>query len=250
MTICYKMIYYKAWRESQARFLLSACTIAGLCAAFVLFYREGAPLAERSHTYIEYIWRIVYKGYLRQLFVLLALLLGLGGLMRERDYDTAKFTLALPVSRFRFVSVRAALGLLEVAVLSFLPALVICSFSRLIGEVYPWPQALQFGVLWTVGGAFLFTIGFFASILFTGEYTAAVAAVIIMIGYSVLADLPFLEGYAVDIHDVMSGVGMPYFRLDIYQLTGPLPWRALSVFVLFACSFIALAGRITQRQDF
>ncbi len=99
------MLWYKAWRESQVRFLLSAVTIAGLCIAFVVFHREGSAISERPLTYLEYVWRIVYKGYLRELFVLLTLLLGIGGLLRERDYGTASFTLALPVSRLRLVSV-------------------------------------------------------------------------------------------------------------------------------------------------
>ncbi len=244
------MVWYKAWRESQARFLLSACTIAGLCVAFVFFHREGAHVADNSKTYIEYIWRIVYKGYLRQLFVILALLLGVGGLRRERDYGTAGFTLALPVSRLRLVSVRAAMGLLEVAVLAFLPALVIPALSPFVGQVYPWSQALQFSLLWTAGGAFLFAIGFLASILFGGEYTAPVIAIVAMLGYSMLADLPSLERYIIDVHDLMSGNGMYYFQPGAYVLIGPLPWIALSAIVIVVCSSIVLAGRITQQQDF
>ncbi len=244
------MIWYKAWRESESRFLLSACTIAGLCFAFVVFHEEGANIADRSQTYAEYIWRIVYKGYLRELFVLLALLLGVGGLMRERDFGTATFTLALPVSRWRLVCVRATVGLTEVAMLSLLPALIIPALSPLMGEVYPFSEAVQFSLLWTLGGAFLFTIGFLASIFFSGEYTASVVAVIGMLGYSIMADLPFVDRYANDVHDVMSGVGMTFFRSDIYRLVGPMPWTTLSVLLLVVCISIVIAGRITQRQDF
>lgn len=218
------MVWYKAWRESEARFVLSACSIAGLCVCFIMFHIEGASIADRSRTYVEYIWRIVYKGYLRELFVLLTLLLGVGGLRRERDYGTAGFTLALPVSRLYLVSVRAATGLFEVAVLSFLPAIVIPSLSSFVGQVYPWSQALQFGLLWAVGGSFLFVIGFLSSIFFAGEYTAPVVAVIAMLGYSMVSDLPFLERYNIDVHDLMSGTGMPYFQPSVYLLIGPLPW--------------------------
>jgi ABC-2 type transport system permease protein len=244
------MLWYKTWRESEARFLLSACTIACLCVGFVLFHRQGANVADRSKTYIEYIWRIVYKGYLRELFVLLALLLGVGGLRRERDHGTAGFTLTLPLSRFRLISSRAVVGLLEVALLSLLPVLVIPALSSFVGQVYPWSQALRFSLLWMVGGAFLFAMGFLASILFAGEYTAAVVAVIVMLCYSVVADLPFLEHYVIDVHDLMSGAGMYYFQPGIYLLVGPLPWMALSEIVLVVCGSVALAGRITQKQDF
>ena len=244
------MLWYKAWRESEARFLLSAGAIAGLCVAFVFFHHEGAPTADRSQTYIEYVWRIVYKGFLRELFVLLALLLGVGGLRRERDYGTASFTLALPVSRWRLVSVRAAVGLGEVALLSLLPALIVPALSPVVGEFYPWSQAWQFSLLWAVGGMLIFMMGFLASVLFTGESTAPVVAFLILLVYSVLADQPFLERYLLDIHDLMSGTGMPYFRPDRYLLTGPLPWTAFALVLLLVSSLVALAGRMTEQQDF
>jgi len=245
------MLWYKAWRESQARFLLSALAIAGLCAAFVVFHREGMLSVEDGHlTYIGYIWRITYKTYLRELFAILVLLLGVGGLLRERAYGTAGFTLALPVSRLRLIWARAGVGFLEVAALSFLPALVIPALSPLVHQSYPWTQALQFGALWTVGGALIFTMGFLASVIFASEYSAPVAALLILLLYSAIADLPFLERYPVDIHDIMSGVGMRYFQPNTSLLTGPLPWTALAVISLIACGLIALAGRITQQQDF
>lgn len=244
------MLWYKAWRESQTRFLLSAVTIAGLSIAFVIFHREGAGISDRPLTYVEYIWRIVYKGYLRELFVLLALLLGIGGLLRERDHGTAGFTLALPISRLHLVSVRAAVGLLEIAVLSLLPALVIPLLSPLVDQFYPWSQAFQFTLLWTAGGAFIFVIGFVASSVFAGEYTAPIAAVLGLLLYSVIVDLPFLEHYPLDIHDMMSGVGMPYFEPNAATLIGPLPWPMLAAIVLVVISLMAVAGGTAEHQDF
>lgn len=244
------MLWYKAWRESQARFLLSALTIGGVCVAFVLFHHERNAIFDRPVTYVEYVWRVVYKGYLRELFTLLALLLGVGGLLRERDYGTAGFTLALPVSRLRLVAVRAAVGLFEIAALSLLPAIVIPALSPRMGQVYPWSQALEFALLWSIAGAFIFTLGFLASSLFPGEYIAPVAALLTFMLYSVIADLPFLERYPLDIHDIMSGAGMPYFQSNAFLLIGPLPWITLAVGVFLALSLIGIAGRITANQDF
>jgi hypothetical protein len=80
--------------------------------------------------------------------------------------------------------------------------------SALVREVYPSSQAWQFGLLWSVSGVFLFAIGFLASVFFAGEYTAAVVAVIAMLGYSLAADLPQIERSAPDVQDLMSGVDM------------------------------------------
>jgi ABC-2 type transport system permease protein len=243
------MLWYKAWRESRTRFLLSAVTIAGLCVLFVLIQSDArASMDSEPPTYVGYIWRIIYKGYLRELFILLVLLLGAGGLLRERAYGSAGYTLALPISRWRIVVARAVTGLLEVVVLSVLPALVIPVLSPVVHQSYPWSQALQFSLLWSVAGALIFSLGFLFSVVFGGEYSAPVVAFVVLIAYSVIADLPFL--YRFDIHDLMSGAGTRYFRSDASLITGPLPWMPLAAILLVTLSMIAVAGRITQRQDF
>jgi hypothetical protein len=89
-----------------------------------------------------------------------------------------------------------------------------------------------------------------ASSVFAGEYTAPVAAFLGLLVYSVIADLPFLEHYSLNVHDIMSGIGMPYFQANGALLIGPLPWTALAVIVLTVLCLFALAGRITQHQDF
>ena len=201
-------------------------------------------------SYIEYIWELAYKGYLRELFVLLALLLGVGGLLRERDFGSATFTLSLPVSRLRLVSVRAVLGLVQVVALSLLPALLIPVLSPAAGQLYPWSQAMRYAVLWAVAGALIFMMGFLASSLFGGEYTAPLVALLALFVYSALSDLPFFERHSLDIHDIMSGEGMPYFQSNASILTGPLPWITLAIILLIVFSLVALAGAITRQQDF
>lgn len=244
------MLLYKAWRESQSRFLLSALAIAGLCACFVWYHAEARASIDQYLSYDAYIWRIVYKGYLRELFVILILLLGFGGLLRERAYGTAGFTLAFPVSRWRLVASRAAVGLTEVAALSFLPALVIPAASQLVHQSYPLSQALQFALLWTVCGTFFFTLAFLPSVIFGGEYVAPVASILGLLVYSLFSDLPGVERHLADIHDVMGGEDMPYFSESLARITGPLPWTTLGIFLLFAVGMMALATRITERQDF
>jgi ABC-2 type transport system permease protein len=184
------------------------------------------------------------------LFLLLSLLLGVGGLLRERDFGTAGFTLALPVSRLRLVWVRAALGLVEVVALSLLPALLLPALSLLTGQWYPWSQALQFAALWAVGGALMFMVGFLASSLFGGEYTAPVVGLLTWFVYSVVVDLPYFERHSLDVNDIMSGAGMRYFQPSGALLVGPLPWNALGVILSIVLGLAALASQVTRHQDF
>ena len=245
------MLVYKAWRESRARFLVSAGALVVVCASFVLFHRDvRGGSGDEPVTYPVYIWRITYKGYLRELFIVLAVFLGLGGLARERDHRTVGFTLALPVTRWRLLATRTAVGLGEVMVLATLPAMVLPALSPLIGQGYSSSQAWAFAILWATVGSLLFAIGLLASVLFAGELTAPVAALAGLMGYSLVAEIPAFERYLTDIHDVMSGIDMPYFTEGTGLLTGSLPWTTLCGVLLATATLIGIGVRITSRQDF
>ncbi len=231
------MLFYKAWLESRTRFLLSAITMAALASLFVLMNKDVRADAAPHATYSQYLWLTIYKGYLRDIFVVVALLFGMGGLARERAYGTSGFTLTLPVSRWRLTGARAAVGVAESTIMAFLPAILLPLLSPLVNEVYPWPQALHFGLLWSLGGSFVFTMGFVASALFSGEYSAPIAAVALLFAYSIVADLPRVEQYMIDIHDFMRGTGPQ----------GPL---ALAAVIATSTMLIAISGFITRRKDF
>jgi hypothetical protein len=177
-------------------------------------------------------------------------LLGLGGLARERDQRTAGFTLALPVSRWRLLVTRTLLGLGQVVLLATIPAIVLPLLSPLIGQAYPSSQAWAFAILWATVGSLIFAMALLASVVFAGEFTAPVAAILGLTAYSFLADVQPIERYLTDIHDVMSGIDMPYLAERTGVLTGSLPWATLFTLLLAAATLVAIGARITDRQDF
>ena len=245
------MLWYKAWRESRARFLLSAVALAVICASFVFFHRDtSSGISDEALSYPVYVWRITYKGYLRELFMILTILLGLGGLARERDHRTVGFTLALPVSRWRLLATRVLVGFAEVILLATIPAVVLPTLSPLVGQAYPPSQAWSFAILWATVGSLIFAMSVLASVVLGGEFTAPIAALLGLVSYSFLADRPLVARYLTDIHDVMSGVDMPYFAERTGILTGPLPGATLFTVLLAAAALIAIGARITSRQDF
>jgi ABC-2 type transport system permease protein len=247
------MLLYKAWRESRTRFWLSAAALTWGCAVVVLVQQLARANAEAPMTYMRFIWSAVYKSNsLRDLYIMLALTLGLGGLLQERAHGTAGFTLALPVSRTRLIASRAAIGLAELIVLAFVPASVIPAASRLAGEVYPFAQALRFGVLWAGCGTILFATAFALSTALSGEYSAWVVSFVAMIVYSAIVHVvPSLERvHVLDLFDIMSGSQMPYFREADAVLVGPLPWVPLIVIACLTAGVIAVAAGVTGKQDF
>ena len=121
--------------------------------------------------------------------------------------------------------------------IAFVPATLLPLLSPLINETYHWSQSLRYGVLWMVGGAILFAMGFLASALFIGEYSAPIASVAFLLLYSIAVELPGVERYVVDVHNLIQGL-LPH---GIWTLIAV----SVSEFIL-----IALAGSITERKDF
>jgi ABC-2 type transport system permease protein len=252
------MLYLKAWRESRARFLLSLIFLCGLSSAVVFYFafthRHGRFQNHQPLDYAHYIWAIIFKGgnSVREMFVLIVLFLGMGGLLRERAHGSAAFSLALPIPRWRFVAARGLVGVLEVGALALVPAATIVALSPAIGQPFPAAQAIQFAILWSACGAAFFAGAFLCSALVEGEYASPVTAVIALAIYSVTVNMSVFEEYplnTLNIHSVMSGEAMPYFRPDIAQITA-LPWGTLICILAIAAGFLALSAHLTQRQDF
>jgi ABC-2 type transport system permease protein len=255
----FMMLWHKAWLESRLRLLLGAGVIGAACAVAVLFHTPiRAALATstpRLNTDAAYMYRIVYQGFVRLAFMMLAFILGLGGLLRERDLGTSTFTLALPVTRLRLLAVRAAVGLLELAALAILPAIVIVALSPIAHIQYPVSQTLRFAVLWLAAGSTLFAAAFLCSSLMGGEYTAFVVAWIAFFGHTVTTQYirirhPELSAYLFTVQEVMSGFRMAYFDASARVLVGPFPLPIVATVSAVSALMISTAVAYTNRRDF
>ena len=248
-------VWFKAWRESRERFLISVALLATICVAGVFCHDSlmkvfvpderfgGAP-------YVGYIYRLVYAGSARGLFIIMAVVLALGGLQRERLHRSVGFTLALPVSRARLLLIRALLGLIQIAILSALPLLLLAACSELAHVSYPLQQMLRFALFWLAGGAVFYALAFLASTVFSSEFTALAVTFVFMIFYPITVLFPPLNQYPLNIHHIMSGMGMPYFDARTALQVGPTPWALLASMAAVAVALVALAMHIVRRQDY
>jgi len=247
------MLWYKMWRESWIRFAISAAALLWMCGAVVLLQQQVRAHADEPLSYAHYIWSAVYKANVLDLYILLVIVLGLGGMLQERAQGTAGFTLALPVSRWRLIAVRAVMGWAQVALLALLPALLIPLLSPFVGEAYPFVLALQFSVLWAGCGMVIFALTFFLSSVLSGAYSPAIASVAGLIACSVLAELPLLQGHpALDFLGTMHGAQLStvHGETSLTAFASPLPWLSLGLYALVALCLIGVAGGITARRDF
>jgi ABC-type transport system involved in multi-copper enzyme maturation permease subunit len=247
------MLWYKAWRESRMRFLLSAAIIAAMCLIYTFFHARLYPGVTHDHpdvrNYIQYIHRTIFGGVTRGLLQLSCLLLGLGGLQRDRKQNTLGFTLALPVSRVNLVASRAALGLIQVLALSAVPSLVVTAASHLAGESLPLGYALRFIPLWAAGGVFTFAVSFLSSVLFSSEYVSLAVAYLVYMFYLAAVRHPSLSRYHLHVADFMSGDFPRYLDRTTMLWTSSYALTPIVGFFVAGLLLIAAGGLVTSRQD-
>ncbi len=242
------MLLYKAWRESRLGFLLSVSAFAVICILLCLFPRTDF---HQKYTYTQIIF-LTYSGILRNIFLLLTILLGLGGFLRERSYGTLAYTLTLPVRRSRFILARAVVGFAALSALALVPALLLPIFAVWSHHSYPsLPQVLKFAVLWIGCGTIFLAFGVLLSTFVPGDYPAAAASLISLFAYLIVLEFAPLEKFpSFDLYNVMGAWHMPYFSgRDTCFLTY-LPWGILLIVALLAVITIAVAAIIVERQDF
>ncbi|MES2222184.1 MAG: hypothetical protein V4587_14610 [Acidobacteriota bacterium] len=235
------------------RFLLSAAIIATTCLVYTLFHARLYPGVTHDHqivrTYVQYIHWTIFGGVTRGLLQLSCLVLGLGGLQRDRQQNTLGFTLALPVSRAKLVSSRAALGIVQVAALSAVPSLIVTTASHLAGEHLPLGYALRFIPLWTAGGIFTFAISFLASVLFSSEYVSLAVAYLVYMFYLAAVRHPSLSPYHLHVADFMTGLFPHYLDRTTMLWTHSYPMTPIAGFVAAAMMLLVLGGLFTIKQD-
>jgi ABC-type transport system involved in multi-copper enzyme maturation permease subunit len=252
-----RMLLFKAWKESQTRFLIIAAAIAIFCAMVVLFnvqlqrHPEQIPPGFRGVTYSEHVYDFVYGGMAKGLFVVLMLFIGLGGLLRERRRGPAAFTLALPATRTQMMVAQIVVGVLEVFAIAALPLILIPTLSPLVDQFYSVSTSLHFALLWLGGGLMVFALAFLCSALFAGEYTALVVAFLGIFAVPLAAQVPALQPYRVNFLQTMGEFGTMHWNPEhSLLLPSPMPWMRLLVFSGISAGLLWIALTVTKQQDF
>lgn len=245
------MLARKAWLESRGRFVSAAIVLAILGVSTVL--RASATISgwESIHrgeqmSYPLYIWLSLSHGFLQFLWVVAAVILGLGGLIREEALGSSGFSLALPVSRRKHVLTRAGVGAAEAVALGFIPGLIVVVLSPLIGRSYPLSQALLFAALLVLAGLVFYALGFFLSHLLHGEYAAPAVAMAAIAVFYVLTKLPRFD--FLNVFDAMDGKKVLVGRT--FYLGGEFPIAVTLACLAAALGMVALSVLRVKSKDF
>lgn len=246
------MLIYKAWRESRVRFLAAGVVLSAYCISFVRQARYNfPPVLEPALPYSAYVWRGIYNGLDTLVFVLVGVMLGLGGLERERGAGTAGFTLALPVTRLQLLLPRFVVAVLEIVLLAAIPLVVVPGSSAGIGRPYSFAQALPFALLFAVTGTVWVTVGSLWSTGCAGDHTGTIASILTPIVYAgAIGGTDLRHHPALNLFNVMNGSRLPFLDPTTSLITGPLPWMMLGVFLLTCTGLFGVSALITARRDF
>ena len=245
------MLWYKSFREIRVVTLVGILGMAAACVLIVINQQAMRAHADTQMTYIAYIWKSVYNSIGRDIFVILCIILGSGGLLQERAHGTSGFTLALPVSRRRIIFTRAMIGYFGVLAIAAVPIAVVPFVSRYVGEQYPIGQNIGFFFLWAGCGAVFYGLTFLLAHWIEGDYLSVLIAVPSLMLYGAALNLPWLERLRMfDLFSILNGEDMPFFNEGSHLLVGPLPWVALGIMLAIGATFAIAAARRMQPLDF
>ncbi len=243
-------LLWKSLHESRTRFFILLLALIFLVAyviltgpAFVQGYAKLHP--DEPMDFNEYVWQALFNYYLQGLWILSAIILGLGGLLREHELGVSMFTLSLPVSRKHLIKIRFLLGVVQTALLGVLPAVLIPLFSNWVGYEYSMLNSIGFSLLMVTAGMIIFSFTLLLSCIFSGEFTAFLISVVTVGSVFFIMKGRSIHQYS--LFDIMNGAKSinPKTHLIAYSL----PWIGLFICIIITLSFYVLSVKFIEKRD-
>lgn len=243
-------VLWKSWHESRMRFFILLSSLILIVAYIVLtgpaFVKGYAKLhPEDPMDFNEYVWQGLFNYYLQGLWVLSAIILALGGLLREYDLGVSLFTLSLPVTRKHLIKTRFLLGVAQAVLMGIIPVLLIPVFSFLVGYEYSFLNSLGFGFLMVTAGMVIYSFTLLLSCIFSGEFTAFLISLVSVTSIFFLMKIKSIHKWS--IFDIMNGAHS--INPKSHLLAYPLPWGGLVFTIIITLTFYFLSIRLTERRD-
>jgi len=188
---------------------------------------------------------LVTQEFLVFMWVLAVVLLGMGGIVREKALGTSSLTLSLPVSRTRLMRVRVGLGILEALALAVLPWATVFAISWIAKMPVLISQVGLYVLLLVGGGLVYFAMAVLVSSVVAGEYTAPALAVGVVLLGLIIFDA-WLRRF--NVWRLMTGD----FSIDrdTYLLSGHLPWWGILASLSVAAVMLLASTLVVRRRDF
>lgn len=245
------LLSYRYWLESRTRFIISLLLLFAV-SWYIISGAENVikqfitARPNEPFPFTKYIWFLLYKGYLLTLYTFCSFVLGLGGIMQEKQNGSASFTLALPVNRTEIVRAKISIASSEVFALAFLSTFGIVLFAAFYGHHYPWQHALTFGILMTAGGLVFMMLGIFLSLFISRELVLPTTGIAIIGALFFLTKLPALKMF--NLFNLMCGAG--YLSNETFLFIRPFNWQGVLACVVVAVFTAIIAEQVVRKKDF
>jgi ABC-2 type transport system permease protein len=236
------VLWYKAWLETRSRFLTCLATLTIFCAVFV-GHAQGiiGPGWKTDNNRLLF----VTQQFVVIMWILAVVLLGMGGIIRERAIGTSSLTLSLPVSRARLLGIRIGMGVLQAIALAVVPwttIFLVSSFSRMPILI---TQVGFYVLLLIGGGSAYFAMAVLVSSLVEGEYTAPAVAFGLVLLTAIVLDA-WLRPF--NLWRLLTGDF--YIDRHTYLLSWPFPWRGTLASMSAAALMLLTSIRVIERREF
>jgi ABC-2 type transport system permease protein len=236
------MLWYKAWLETRSRFLTCLATLTIFCAVFV-GHAQALIRPEWHRDFNRLLF--VTQQFLVIVWILAVVLLGMGGIVREKASGISSLTLSLPVSRTRLLGVRIATCVLEAITLGVVPWITILLISSIAGMPVILSQVGLYVLLLVAGGLVYLAMAILVSSVVAGEYTAPAVAFGLVLLSAIIFDAwlrPFNVWRLV--------TGDFYVDRNTYLLSAHPPWLSLLSSLLVAASMFLSSVKVIQTREF
>lgn len=250
------MLWHKAWVDTRWRFLLCLALLLVLaCGSSLSFPKVRDFLAsielpavpgeeaaeafreslEITRTFRGYAWSNWFAQSFPVLLTLMAALLGSGSAL-VKGGSGALLSLALPVSRGRWIGTRAGTALAELLVLALAPSLAFAALAPVVGEELAVTEAMVYGLSAFAGGTLFLGLAVFLSTVFNDVWRPLLLTCIgaLAIGVIVPHDYGLFRAMG----------GQSYFFM------GTVEWPQLLVSIAIASGLVYAAVASVARRDF
>jgi ABC-2 type transport system permease protein len=260
------MLFYKAWLETRTRFFTAVAVTIAVCGFWTLAhtwiennwqrdliehpnwnYQEWYRRAMRDYPF--YLWHFVYAEMFQKIWVIFAVLLGIGGLSREAAHGTAGFTLSLPVGRFTLFRTRAVMALAELVLLCVIALTTIAAGSRIMGLAYPISHGISHITTLMLGGLVFLAASLCLTEFMEGEHTSVLIG-LGGVGLLYFMMQPYIDGAPLDWFAIPFAV--PKLMAGPAEIVGigDIAWSGMLASLTAAALFITLGLQRTQRRDY
>jgi len=236
------VLWYKAWLETRSRFLTSLATLTIFSAVFV-HHAEGLQRPEETVAYNRLLY--IAQQYIVVMWILAVVLLGMGGIVREKATGASSLTLSLPVSRALLLGVHVGVGIFQAIALAGVPWTAIFLISSHAGMPILISQVGFYVLLLVAGGLVYFAMAVLISSLVEGEYTAPAVA----FGLVFLTTIAF-DSWLRPLNLWRLITGDFYIDRHTFLLTGHFPWLGALACLSVVGAMLLLSVKVVQRREF